>query len=375
MGPDVQTNSLIPAVYLHIPFCLTRCGYCSFFSIPYSKPQIDDYIAYLYRETELFTQTYRIAADSIYFGGGTPSLLTAGQLSLLIDKLNPLPDAEITLEVNPIQITPEWLNALTKTKVNRLSLGLQSMQNTNLKALGRKHTSESMQQRIRLCREYGYQNISLDLMYGLPGSTEQKIEYDLAEYIKLNPEHISTYLLSIEDNLPLQHWQELLPDDAISERQFAIIRNTLLQAGFEHYELSNFAKEGCHGRHNLHYWMGDDYLGVGAGASGFVHGSRYQKPENIELWKQSIDAENLIYEQDTETLIQQKADFIIMQMRLLRGLDIQEYYTRFGSDFISEYQQVVNRFTDSGHLLRKGRYIRLAEKALFISNSIFREFV
>ncbi len=375
MGPDVQTNSLIPAVYIHIPFCLTKCGYCSFYSVPYSKPLLKSYYLNLCREIDLFQQIYKEQPDSIYFGGGTPSLMTATQIQSIIEKLNPASETEITLEANPIQITSDWIKALSYTKVNRLSLGLQSMDNINLTALGRRHTAETMPARIRLCRDNGFNNISLDLMYGLPGSTNEDIETDLTEYLRLSPEHISTYLLSIDDDAPFKHWQADLPEDANAEKQYYTICETLIKEGFKQYELSNFAKEGYLSRHNLHYWLGDSYLGLGAGASGFINNIRYHKPDDLKLWEESIADGDILLQTETETLAQQKADFIIMQLRLLRGLELDEYKFRFGTDFALDYQYVVECFIKSGHLQADGKYIRLSDKAKFVSNSIFREFV
>lgn len=375
MGPDVQTNSLIPAVYLHIPFCLTRCGYCSFYSVPYTKPQMESYYQYLCREIDHFTKTYNITPETIYFGGGTPSLLTADQITVIIDLLSPASDAEITLEANPIQLTNDWLKALSQTKVNRLSLGVQSMHDAALRALGRKHTAESMYGRIRLCREAGFDNISLDLMYGLPGSTVEQIQTDLEEYLKLNPEHISTYLLNIEDDAPFRHWKDDLPDDELAEKQYYTIREVLTQSGYEQYELSNFSKSGKHSRHNLHYWMGDSYLGLGPGASGYTNGIRYHRPDDLLIWKQSVDNGDIMLAVEAETLTQQKADFIIMQLRLMCGLDTEEYKIRFNSVFGVDYQFEIAKLIQSGYLLSDGRYFKLSDSALFISNSIFREFV
>lgn len=375
MGPDVQTYSLIPAVYIHIPFCLTKCGYCSFYSVPYNKTLIENYFRNLSREIDRFKHTYNFKPDSIYFGGGTPSLLSSEQIITIINLLEPRQDAEITLEANPIQITHEWLKSISQTKVNRLSLGVQSMNNNNLQALGRKHTAESLPERIKLCREYGFNNISLDLMYGLPHSTEEQIKADIDKYLRLEPEHISTYLLSIDDNVPFKHWQADLPEDRITELQYYAICETLAQAGYEQYELSNFAKAGYQSRHNLHYWLGDSYLGLGAGAAGFIDNLRYQRPEDLQLWEQSITQGDILQNMEEETLTQQKADFIIMQLRLIRGLELRVYKTRFGSDFALDYKYVIERFTKSGHLIQDDKYIRLSDKAKFISNSIFREFV
>jgi len=362
-------------VYLHVPFCLSKCGYCNFYSVPYSVAALNSYVETLIREIECFRQAYDFEADSVYFGGGTPSLLKAEQINALTNLLNILPDAEITLEANPIQITGDWIKALNKTKVNRLSLGVQSLHNDHLAALGRRHSAESIPDRIRLCRENGYDNISLDLMYGLPSFSEYNLEDDLEKYLKLSPEHISTYLLSIEDNVPFRHWKELLPDDNYAERQYQTICDTLSEAGFEHYEISNFALPGRQSRHNLRYWLDEDYIGLGASASGFIQQQRYTKPDDIEIWQYAVERKDILYQKDPETKHQQKANFIIMQLRLVRGLDLKAYQQRFGTDFISDYNETVERFVGSGHLEMTNGFIRLTPNAWFVSNTILREFV
>jgi oxygen-independent coproporphyrinogen-3 oxidase len=249
------------------------------------------------------------------------------------------------------------------------------MHNDNLKALGRKHTSESIPERMKLLREHGFDNISLDLLYGLPYFTNWSIEQELEQYLALQPEHISTYLLTVEDNVPFKHWQAILPDEAATEKQYNTICESLAANEFEQYEISNFGKPDKQSRHNLHYWLGDDYLGLGAGASGFIQKQRYRKPEDICLWELSVQKQDILFEQENETITQQKADFIIMQLRLSRGLELKAYSERFGSDFISDYNDIIDKFITEGYLEMENGFVRLAPKALFVSNQILQEFV
>jgi len=361
--------------YIHIPFCLTKCGYCNFFSVPYSITALNNYINLLLKEIESFKQTYEFEADTVYLGGGTPSLLSANQINSIIGLVQPDENPEITLEVNPVQITEDWVKALSKTKVNRLSLGIQSMNNENLKALGRKHSAASIPERIKLLRENGFNNISMDLLYGLPIFANYNIEEELDNFLSLEPEHISTYLLSIENNVPFKHWKAILPDDKFTEIQYYTICETLRETGWDHYEISNFARPGLESRHNLHYWLGDEYIGMGAGASGYVNKQRYKRPDDLELWQFAVEKKDNLYEKESETKAQQKADFIIMQLRLSRGLDIQSYKERFGSDFVSDFHDAIEKFISSGHMEMTNGYIRLSQKAWFVSNHILREFV
>lgn len=361
--------------YIHIPFCLTKCGYCNFFSVPYSLTSFNNYINLLLKEIESFKQAFDFEADTVYLGGGTPSLLSANQINSIIGLVQPDENAEITLEVNPVQITEDWVKVLSKTRVNRLSLGVQSMNNENLKALGRKHTAESIPEKMKLLRYHGFNNISLDMLYGLPIFANYHIEEELDNYLSLEPEHISTYLLSIDNNVPFKHWQSILPDDKSAEIQYNTICKTLREAGWNHYEISNFAQPDFESRHNLHYWLGDEYIGMGAGASGFVNKQRYHRPDDLELWQFAVEKRDNLYEKESETKAQQKADLIIMQLRLSRGLDIQEYKERFGSDFLADYHDAVEKFITSGHMEIDDGYIKLTPKARFVSNHILREFV
>lgn len=362
-------------VYLHIPFCLSKCGYCNFFSVPYSVMSLKSYYSYLLREIELFKQRYKFNPDTIYFGGGTPSLLSSEQIDCIINMLAPTQDTEITLEVNPIQITQEWVNKLASTKINRLSLGVQTMNNEALVSLGRKHKAESIPDKIKLCRDSGFDNISLDLLYGYPASNTDSINKDLDKYIDLNPEHISTYLLSIDKNVPLNYWQSMLPEDMELEKQYAVICDVLDKSGWHQYEISNFAREGHQSKHNLHYWMGDDYIGIGAGASGYINKVRYKRPDDLEIWQHSVEREDLTYQIEPETHAQQKADFIIMQLRLTKGLDLAVYRKLFSSDFLSDFTHTIERMIKSGYMQLSGQNIRLTPKARFVSNHILQEFV
>jgi oxygen-independent coproporphyrinogen-3 oxidase len=342
--------------------------------VAYSRDALNNYVKVLLKEAELFRRRYDFTTDTVYLGGGTPSLLSAEQINMLLSTLEPAPGAEITLEVNPVQVTPDWVKALRTTRVNRLSLGVQSLYNENLMALGRKHTAESIPERLKLLREQGYDNISLDLMYGLPWFANYSIEAELQRYLELEPEHISTYLLTIEDNVPFRHWNRILPDDKTTEAQYYSICDIMEKAGFNHYELSNFAWPGKKSRHNLRYWQDENYIGLGAGASGFIKGQRYKKPEDLQLWEFSVEREDILYEKEAETRAQQKTDFIIMQFRLLRGLDTAAYQERFGTDFITDYHEVLDRYLASGHLEAVNGYIRLTRRAWFISNHILRDF-
>jgi oxygen-independent coproporphyrinogen III oxidase len=362
-------------VYIHVPFCLTKCGYCNFFSLPFSQTSLNNYCSVLLKEIEQFKLKFELEPKTVYFGGGTPSLLSAGQIKAILDLLEPVEGAEITLEANPVQVTAAWVKALATTRVNRLSLGVQSLSEANLQALGRKHTAASVPERMRLLREAGFDNISLDLLYGLPHFSEQTFEAELEQYLALEPDHLSTYLLSIEETMPFCHWKGMLPDDKSCAAQYETICQTLDRAGWEHYEISNFTRPGQASRHNLTYWLDEPFAGLGAGASGFLHKQRYKRPEDLQLWQFSVERGDLLHAKEDETRAQQKADFIIMQLRLTRGLDLAAYKDIFGSDFVEDWHDVIAKFIASGHLERHNSFIRLTPQAWFVSNSVLREFV
>jgi len=401
---------VIPAVYLHIPFCLSKCGYCAFYSVAYRRMEIQRYGVLITRELELFRHRFEIKPDTVYFGGGTPALLTADQINEIMSVLNPgskmidralcqdaptngqavlLPQTEgagslresdptymeITLEINPIQITDKFLKELNRTPVNRLSIGIQSLNDEKLSCLGRKHRGGTMKQMMKMCREYGYDNVSVDLMYGLPGEDSPALAGDIDRLLELEPEHISAYLLSLEPGTPLVEAHPKLPPDEELAAQYDLIRNKLVKAGFYQYEISNFAQPGCESKHNLHYWEGDDYLGLGASASGLIRGVRYTNPMDLALYGQQIEAGSILPGAEHPDPEQQRTDYLIMAFRLRRGIRREDYRRRFGNDILADYRQVFDRKELKGMFEIDDTAVRLSETALFVSNRVLEEFV
>lgn len=363
------------AVYIHVPYCLTKCGYCSFFSVPYSKTEIEKYFQTLKREITLYLDNEYFTAETIYFGGGTPSLLSAAQLREIISMFECEPEAEITLEVNPIQLTDSFLADLATTGVNRLSLGVQSMHDTNLQMLGRKHTAASMPERMQLCRKHHFTNISVDFMYGLPGVSLSEVQADLLAMLALKPKHISTYLLTLEDDVPFAYWQQALPSDDDAADQYQMICATLKQHRFSHYEISNFARPRYRSKHNQYYWLGRDYIGLGAGAHSCIHSHRFANQDDIQDWADEINQGELAIFRAQVNPDTPRVDFIIMQMRLLRGLDCEEYFRRFNKDIFRDFSTVIAKYKRMGFLEVSGKYLRFTQAGLFVSNHILSEFV
>jgi oxygen-independent coproporphyrinogen-3 oxidase len=372
MEQDLPPRPL--AVYLHIPFCLSRCGYCSFFSLPYSRSALADYLAHLRREIALFSHAGRIKPSSIYLGGGTPSLLPAGEITALCGLFDIEPEAEISLEINPLQITEAYLAELSKTRVNRLSLGVQSMDDAELAWLDRRHKASQIPDKVWLCRRFGFTNLSLDLMYGLPGSDRDSVAYILDQYIALAPEHISCYLLTLDEDSALG--AELghgtgQPDDDELALQYEVIREKLAKAGFEQYEVSNFCRPGYASRHNLSYWESRPYLGLGASAAGWLPPFRYTNPADLAAYYRLVDAGKLMPETEKCSPEQERADYIMMGLRLLKGIDLDEVKHRFGVDILAG--EKASSLLNSGYLELLGSRLRVAPKALFVSNAIIGE--
>ncbi|OQC06370.1 MAG: Oxygen-independent coproporphyrinogen-III oxidase 1 [Candidatus Cloacimonetes bacterium ADurb.Bin089] len=373
MEQDFPASPL--GLYIHIPFCLSRCGYCSFFSVPYRKSALNEYVDYLHKEKALYQSQLNRPLATIYFGGGTPSLLNAEQIMDLLSGLNILPKAEITLEINPLQITENYLQTLNKTPVNRLSIGVQSMNPEELNWLERQHKPEQIQEKIALCRQFGYQNISLDLIYGLPNSSVQSLQRTVEKYLTLKPEHISCYLLTLDNDCRKAKERAFLPDEEMQAEQYEFLCNCLKQEGYIHYEISNFALSGYASQHNLRYWHSDDYLALGASAAGWITPIRYQNPADLNLYYQSVDKGEAFPQR--EELSEQRIvqDYLMMGLRLKEGIDLDEFNNRFRFKLTALYEAKISKLQKIGMLNLTEHNLALSEKALFVSNSVIGDLI
>ena len=378
MGQDLPSGPL--AVYVHIPFCLSRCGYCSFFSLPFSAGALAGYLDCLLQEIGLFRRRLggRISAKTLYFGGGTPSLLDAGQLQAICSCFDLMPDAEVTLEVNPLQITPRFLQALRSTPVNRLSIGVQSLDDSNLEYLGRRHRAAQIPGKLALCRELGYHNISLDLIYGLPGSSPGSVSQEVERFARLAPEHLSCYLLSLDEGSPLAAGiaagdSAPLPPDDLAADEYAALCETALEQGFQQYEISNFCLPGEASHHNLAYWQSEPWLALGASASGWLPPWRYTNPADLQAYHANIEAERILPDAEECGTERTAADYLMMGLRLMKGIDLTDYQARFGRDLATEKAGQLRKLGELGLLELEQNTLRLSQKALFVSNSVIGE--
>lgn len=304
--------------------------------------------------------------------------MSPSDIKSLCGRFDLAPEAEITLETNPLQITPDFLTELRKTPVNRLSVGLQSMSDPELVLLGRRHRAAQMPDKIRLCRDHGFDNISLDLIYGLPGSSLQSLEQSLTLFLELEPEHISSYLLTLEEDSPLQRRivsGEIapLPDDDTLAAQYALIRGALGDAGYLQYEISNFARPGKESRHNLAYWRSEAWLGLGASAAGSLPPLRYTNPSSLAEYYANISGKKLFTDAEECGTGQLKADFLMMGLRLREGVSLEEYAARFGTGLASDKQVQIGRLTALGMLELTPERLRLTDQALFVSTAVIGE--
>ncbi len=373
MGKNTQADQVIRFIYIHVPFCLRKCSYCSFFSINFSEEASNKFTKYLIKEITLFKQKYQIKPKTIYFGGGTPSLLTAEQINLIISQFDITETKEITIECNPVNINNEFAEELNSTPVNRISLGAQSFLDSELKILGRLHKADEIGNAYKMLRDHGYNNISLDLIYGLPGQTRKDVEFSLNEIIKLDPEHISTYCLSLDNDVPLFSRVDQIPADEKVAEFYYLIRNKLISSGFSHYEISNFTKSGFESKHNLCYWNDDHYLGFGPSAAGYIKNIRYNNTANFEAYYKMIDENKIMIDKIILKEDDHEKEYIFLNLRKSTGIDLKEFEKEFEIVFTEKYDWVIDKFRNLLEI--NDKMIKLKPEAYFISNEIFSEFL
>ncbi|MFO7896227.1 MAG: radical SAM family heme chaperone HemW [Candidatus Cloacimonadales bacterium] len=365
-------QQVIRHIYIHIPFCLQKCHYCSFHSQKYSAVHLQEYLLALWQEITAYQEIFQFQASTIYLGGGTPSLLSVAEISQILQQFEPSESAEITLEANPSTITPQFAADLKKSAVNRISLGIQSWDDRELKMLGRSHQAATAQRAIEILRRAGFDNISLDLIYGLPQQSKTTLQNSLQKMIDLRPEHISTYCLSLEPDVPLFARKSEIPPDAEVADFYQMIRAELLGAGYQHYEISNFSLPGFGSQHNSAYWQDLEYVGLGASAAGYLQGKRYQNnllPAYLSDSKAAQIMPNA--EQLSETDL--KKEFIFLALRTASGLDLSKYQQRFGSDFRAEYADILAKYRD--YLVETDKHVALQPAVYFVSNTILSAFM
>ncbi|GHT76805.1 coproporphyrinogen III oxidase [Bacteroidia bacterium] len=365
-------------IYIHIPFCQTRCVYCDFFSSTQQQEK-EAYIELICKELrEREDYLNGLLVETVYFGGGTPSQLPAKDFSKIFNSLylfySIIDRPEITLEANPDDITPDYLNGFIHLPFNRVSLGIQSFNDNELAFLNRRHNAESAVRAVELLQDFGFENISIDLMYGLPDQTLETWEATIQKALSLGVQHISAYHLTYEKGTQLHHLLEtgkIQPvEEETSIQMFELLIDRLRDAGFDHYEISNFSRAGCFSRHNSAYWKGTPYLGIGASAHSYngisrqwnrpVHGTRYA-----------------VHEAEIEILDERAVfnDFIITRLRTMKGINLSELQTLFGEEKKVECLVRAQKYLNSRQLQVSGNHLRLTRTGIFVSDGIMRDLI
>ena len=364
-------------LYIHIPFCRTKCLYCDFCSfVSRDEQQREAYVGALLREIEARgTKDYSV--DTVYFGGGTPSLFSAEQIGRILGEIkesfNVSPDAEITLECNPMTVSDgdKYFKELRALGVNRLSLGVQSAVDGELKLIGRRHSFEDAKATFFAARGAGFENISVDLMLGIPSQTLDSLRASANQVIKLAAEHVSIYSLQLEEGTPLYRMRERysLADDDAAADMYELVVKMMKDAGYRHYEISNFARGGRHSRHNSKYWRLDEYIGLGLAAHSDFAGKRSENTCDMEryLGGEWLQTESYISNSEREF------EFLMLGLRTADGISKSEFLARFGVDFDEKYGKKVEKFKKMGYFCEKGDTLALTESGFEVSNAILTE--
>ncbi|MBI6080806.1 oxygen-independent coproporphyrinogen III oxidase [Clostridium perfringens] len=372
------------SLYIHIPFCAQKCLYCDFPSFARKDHLRKAYIEALNKEIISLREKHNnLEINTIFIGGGTPSVLESDELECLLKevaKLNMAKDIEYSMECNPGNLTEEKLEVMKKYGVNRISMGLQAKQDNLLKGLGRIHNYKTFKENFLLAKKVGFNNINVDLMFGLPNQRLNEWEETLREIISLEPAHISAYSLIIEEGTAFYNLYEndklKLPTEEEERKMYHLAKKILEENGFNQYEISNYAKEGKECRHNLAYWNMDNWIGVGSASASYMDGKRIKNISSVEEYINSINEKGEAIE---EIINNSKNDnmeeFMFMGLRKINGIDENEFKNRFSMNINDVYGEILNKYIDEGLLIRESGRIFLSEKGIEISNIIMADFL
>ena len=356
-------KSLTRGLYIHIPFCKSKCNYCDFYSGNFSEDMQKKYVDKLCEEIEKWGRLNTCPIDTIYFGGGTPSRLTSSQLEQIFTTIYSTfivaDDAEITLEINPGDDF-HFLTTAAQLSVNRISVGIQSANEDELKMLGRRHSFDDAVKTIDFIRKVGIANISADLMIGLPNSTLTSLDKSISKILSLEIPHISSYILKIEENTPFYKSGIVLPDDDIVAEQYLYMSQRFESYGYEHYEISNFAKPNMQSRHNNKYWLCEEYIGIGPSAHSFFEGKRMYYPQSIESF---LENPSII----EDGLGGDKFEYTMLALRLARGLVFKKYAARYGN-LPKEFFDTAKKLSDYINITNHS--VSLNDNGMLLSNTI-----
>ena len=368
------------SAYVHIPFCTQICYYCDFSKVFIKNQPVDAYLEHLIQET----RSYEIGKlRTLYIGGGTPTALSAQQLAYLLTELPKVMDLseveEFTIEANPGDLDPDKIAVLKDSQVNRVSLGVQTFDNKMLKKIGRSHQEQDIYDNIRHLKQAGFDNISIDLIYALPGQTMDQVKENVAKAIDLDIPHMSLYSLILENHTVFMNRMRRgklpLPKEELEAEMFEYIIEELEKAGFEHYEISNFSKPGFESRHNLVYWDNAEYYGLGAGASGYVDGIRYKNHGPIRHYLEAVEAGKARITEEHLTLEEKMEEELFLGLRKKTGVSKARFEEKFGVSFDQRYGQVVANLTEQGLLVPDDNQVRMTKRGLFLGDTVAEKFI
>ncbi len=362
-------------IYIHIPFCRAKCGYCDFNSAYREEGDVRRYVNRLVREIRK-TKYKGQKADTVFIGGGTPSFIKGEYIEEIMSALSEsfilANDCEISIETNPDSVSPEKLKAYKRAGINRVSMGVQAFQNKNLKLLGRIHTAERAEEAFHIIREAGFDNINLDLMFSYPTQTLEDWEKTLAKAISLAPEHISAYSLIIEENTPFyKKYKNYQTNEDLDRIMYRKANEMLEAAGYHKYEISNFAKAGKRCRHNVGYWKRYNYLGFGLSAHSLYDNVRFANTDDFQEYM----GENIISYEEKLRVKDIIGEFMFLGLRMTEGVSFDEFRIAFNSDIYEVFPGVIEKYSDLGLIERDEKRLWLTEKGIDVSNTIFSDFL
>lgn len=379
--------STLAGIYIHIPFCATRCHYCNFATGGYESELARRYTAAVREEitrADVSNNPMMRRVDTIYFGGGTPTTLTAGQISSLIEtcrlRFDVAPDSEITAEANPGSISQNYLEELRSAGLNRLSFGVQSFDDDELRMIGRTHSAEEAREAVRTARAAGFANVSIDLIAGLP---EQKMETwrrNLEEAFALAPDHLSVYLLELYKDAPLLHrinrGELRAVDDELTVEMYFALMDEAERRGFERYEISNWARPGFESRHNLKYWTGAPYWAFGISAAGYDGRTRWSNTRNIHEYLTKVESGQApVFERIELDDDDRQSENLFLRLRLKDGVDLDEHLRRFGVNALERYRDEIERLRDAGLVELGENRLKISRAGAVLANEVFAAFV
>ena len=382
------------SIYIHIPFCVRKCLYCDFLSAPASGETMEAYASCLCREIEAAGKLYPDhEVRTVFFGGGTPSILKKERICQIMEVLRRAfslaEDAEITIEVNPGTVDADKLAAYYAAGINRLSIGVQSLQENELQALGRIHSTEDFFQTYSMAIKSGFNNINIDLMSAIPEQTLESCQDTLRQLLSLDrpPSHISAYSLIIEEGTPFYENTPVLPDEEMDRLFYKITNDILKAAGYHRYEISNYAREGCECRHNRVYWERGEYLGFGIGAASLMQETRFSNIRDLQTYLKLLSGEaadgpstgqlteHLRQEVSHLTEREQMEEFMFLGLRLTEGVSKKRFFKTFGKKFTDVYPGISEKLIREGLLVQEGDRLKLTELGLDVSNRVMAEFL